>query len=498
MHLPHVLALAVLPSLLVPLGDEEIKEARKLFGQPAESDSHQARRILVAENSPEAVEVLLENLGRLEGGPGGGFLHPAHYRDVAWDGLVEITDIYARRVVEECVKDRRAEPLVRRWCIRLVGVWGEESFGDSVERCLKDKDEGVQREAAHTLGLLRHAPAAKDLAKLARDKDPVLRANAIGALARIDAAEWQEVWRAGLADKDAGVRCALLGIALEVDPEHAGTLSLAALADEDWRPRAQAVENLAGVRTKLAVDGLIGALGDQRAAVRERAQASLVQLTGQQHRNPATWERWWGDQREAFTFPEGQAPRAAADPQATQATYYDIPVTSDRIAFVIDKSRSMGEPMGSRDGTKDEVARAELDALLTRIQAMEQGLVFNVHTYNDRVETLFPRGPEELAKKTHRKALDFVEGGNLTGYKDIWQVLEMVVSEPELDTIYLLSSGEPEVGLYVHWPRVTDYLRDLNRFHKVTVHTIAFTDSDWYREQMQRIAEATGGEYRAL
>jgi len=73
-----------------------------------------------------------------------------------------------------------------------------------------------------------------------------------------------------------------------------------------------------------------------------------------------------------------------------------------------------------------------------------------------------------------------------------------VVPNPDLDTIYLLSSGEPDLGLYVHWNRVTDYLRDMNRFHKVVVHSIAYSDNDWYRQQMEEISKATGGQFHFI
>ncbi len=82
--------------------------------------------------------------------------------------------------------------------------------------------------------------------------------------------------------------------------------------------------------------------------------------------------------------------------------------------------------------------------------------------------------------------------------KDIWQVLETVVSDPDIDTAYLLSSGEPDIGLYVHWNRVTRHLADLNRFQKVVVHTVAFSDNDWYRKQLMKIAEVTGGDFEGF
>jgi hypothetical protein len=75
-------------------------------------------------------------------------------------------------------------------------------------------------------------------------------------------------------------------------------------------------------------------------------------------------------------------------------------------------------------------------------------------------------------------------------------VLESVLSDPTLDTAYLLSSGEPDTGLYVHWNRVTYQLQELNRFHKITVHSIAYTDNDWYAQQLERISDCTDGEFR--
>ena len=52
-----------------------------------------------------------------------------------------------------------------------------------------------------------------------------------------------------------------------------------------------------------------------------------------------------------------------------------------------------------------------------------------------------------------------------------------MLADETLDTVYLLSSGEPDTGLYVHWNRVTRHLADMNRFHKVVVHTVAYTDN---------------------
>jgi hypothetical protein len=49
---------------------------------------------------------------------------------------------------------------------------------------------------------------------------------------------------------------------------------------------------------------------------------------------------------------------------------------------------------------------------------------------------------------------------------------------------------------YVHWNRVTEHRKDLNHLQKVTVHTISYSNSKWYCDQLEKIAEAPGGEFR--
>ena len=110
---------------------------------------------------------------------------------------------------------------------------------------------------------------------------------------------------------------------------------------------------------------------------------------------------------------------------------------------------------------------------------------------------LSEKKPIELKKKTRKEALAFVADESEVGLKDVWQVLEKAIQDPTLDTIYLLSSGEPDMGLYVHWNRLTDYLADLNRFQKVVIHTVAYSDNNWFKQQLERIAEVTGGKFQA-
>jgi hypothetical protein len=470
----------------------ELEEARSKFGRTEEQECREGAEICVRLNNLAAVELMLEVL-RMWEDRGGGYLPQAHYRDVVWDGLRRITDPYARRRVAVEVDEAKLA-WVRQWCVEVLGEYGDAAFGEHVLSALRDKDLGTRRAAARAAGKIKVPGAVKPLTAMLGDKDEILRANALEALCRIDAPAHQAALLKGLKDKDGGVRCALLAAADECYPAAHEAWSSAALSDTDWRPRMQAVDNLGGVRTKTAVDALIRALADARPAVAARAVKRLQELTHQKHRQRAAWEAWWRDNRESFVFPEGAASAGGGD-EPRSVAYHGVQIASDHTAFMIDASAAMQGRLKSGEGSKAQAAHKELAAVLERLEGQ---LKFNVFTYAEEVESFEPHTPADLTAKTRKRALEFVEKARRGQRKDIWKLLEQVVSNPDLDTAFLLSSGEPDIGTYVHWNRVTWHLAELNRFHKVVVHTIVYSDSAWYREQLEKISSVTGGEHRGF
>jgi len=140
---------------------------------------------------------------------------------------------------------------------------------------------------------------------------------------------------------------------------------------------------------------------------------------------------------------------------------------------------------------KEEAAHEELKRVL---ELLDEKITFNVFNYEVEIAACTSK-PVKLTAKSRQKALDFASAPSKGRAKDIWQALFTVVPDATLDTMYLLSSGEPDTGLYVHWNRVTRHLADLNRYHKVVVHTVAYTDNEWFRDQLQKLAQVTGGHF---
>jgi HEAT repeat protein len=485
-------AFLALLGLAAPAFPEDLSRAKQLLAAPGEKDVRLGADACANANSPEAVELLLDVLER-DLGPARPHLASAHYRDIAWEGLERISAPAARDRVEKELRTNRKNAFVRQWCAELLGIYGDERFGPTLTKALADSHEGVRRWAARSLGLLRHAPAAPALERLLKDEDPMVRANAHEALAWIDPAASKERYLEALRqDPDGGVRCALLGAVPGLYREASRDLAAAALKDADWRPRMQAVDNLALLRTKESMDALVEAAGDVRPAVADRAATTLQRFTGKEIRDGASWKGWWAENRATFAFPEGDA--AAPEAKEPKTVAYGLPLVSDHVAFLLDKSARMADVLQATKTSKDRAAHDELQRVLSGLHGR---LVFQVYVYREEVEA-FRKEPVALDPKEQEKALRFVARQGTKGAKDIWKALETVVGDPAIDTAYLLSSGEPDVGLYVHWNRVTRHLQDLNRFHKVVVHTVVYSESQWFRDQLEKIAAATGGRFQWL
>ena len=495
----------LLPLLLLPSPDleaaitpqrgnpekEQVAEARKQINLHTEEGIFQANEICMRLQNEEATALLLEVLDWT----GNYGLSAAHYRDVAWAGLTQIESREAREAVVEALKAARKNPLARMWLARLVGLWGEAELAENLEKLLGDRDVGVKREAAQAMGRLRHVEAARKLERMMKDKDYVVRGNAHEALARIDPEEYREAFLEGLADDEGSVRCALLGAVQELYPEDAEAWSAAALDDEDWRPRLQAIDNLGGTRTLSAVDALIRSVDDPRPLLGRRAVEHLRALTGMKWSKQPQWESWWGENREGFEFPEGKsaAEEEQADPERTEATWNRIPIISDHVLFLVDRSLRMEDRLNEKGKSK---AAAAFDELSGALERLEGRLTFNIHAYNEEIE-VYSKKPVPLDARSRKKALTFMEDADTGGDKDLWAALVQALEDPEIDTIYLLTSGEPEVGLYVHGNRISEFLAELNRFQKVTVHAVAYSPQGFWHH-ISQIAAVTGGEFQGF
>jgi hypothetical protein len=207
---------------------------------------------------------------------------------------------------------------------------------------------------------------------------------------------------------------------------------------------------------------------------------------------------WWEAKGESFEFKSPDSKPASAPATGETGVFFGLPVDSDHVAFLIDRGATMASPAPSGKGSKMDEVMEELGRTL---RSLPSGTRFNVYSYANNVNS-WEKKPKETGEKAIASALEYLKSQPLAGRKDIWGALQSVLSDADIDTVYLMSDGEPEEGLYVHYNRVVDHIKRIEPLRKLVIHTVHVSDpswsagtAEWYRSQLREIAKATGGKY---
>jgi hypothetical protein len=295
--------------------------------------------------------------------------------------------------------------------------------------------------------------------------------------------------------------------ALAAQPDPATTAALATcLGGKSADIGTEAVRSLHGIRIKESIPALIRGLDSSHAAVKERAQIALADLTGEAFPDAVAWRAWWSQQ------PLDYKPKApttvAADDVSTPAPagpgtrFYGISTRSKHLVFILDRSGSM-EGQDAQGGRKMDVAKKEL---IEAIRTLPDDATFNIIFYNSDYD-LWQKKMTTATPANRKKAIAWVEKVEHVGATNIFDALERAFQLAGrgthdkaygllLDTVFLLSDGLPNRGRLI---AVNDILRsvaDLNALKQVKIHAIGI-GRDHDARLMRGLAELTGGSYIA-
>lgn len=432
----------------------------------------------------------------------------------------------AAAIVADLFSDR--SPYVRDAAVEACGNFTAADAVDTLAKAANSKDELTRRNVAAALGTTKQAAALAPLRKLARkdgapgvraaafdalwefkkdadalvlakegasDADPGVRAAAIEAAGRIGGDGAAAIVSAALTDADEGVRAVARLEMRFVAREEASAGLAAGAADPSWRVRAQIVDDAAWIRDAQAIDALVKLVGDPVQRVAASAHRVLQLLTGKElGRDADLWRAWWEQNRAAWKPPHGRLAelegRNAAAPGKTSATYHGVEVASAGVAFVLDFSGSMRDPMSKTDARpRWEVAREELTRCLA---ALPDGTLANVHLFQVETKSAFASAAA-LSAKTRGQIEGLLrqspaERGNLL------DAMLTALRDDRIDTVFLLSDGAPSDGEMVDKSRVQAAIRALNRRRKAVVHTIAVGSKNAAeRGFMEGVAREGGG-----
>lgn len=272
-----------------------------------------------------------------------------------------------------------------------------------------------------------------------------------------------------------------------------------ALMQDDEAYVRQTVALRVGVLKRSALaKALIGLLTDPRVRTRHVAATALEAICGKKlGYDPKAWAAWLADQDpgtpETMTFP----------------TYHGFTVHSDRVVFLVDASSSMTWPW-RKETHRIDVALSELQSVLGQLTPET---LFNVIVFSEK-PSAWKKEEVEASPKNVKSAAKWAERmmAEPQGDTFLYEALEAAfANNPQFDTIYLLTDGNPTAGRYWTQDGLLASVRAWTRTRRTAIHTIGLSLANEDRglpnlsenlhvmaKLMRALAAATSGQFREI
>jgi HEAT repeat protein len=393
--------------------------------------------------------------------------------------------------------------LALRFSMRAARSLDDPAVDAALTELATHRDPATRRDA---LALLAERRAQAALPRLEKLLDQAKHGDLPDLLTTIGAIRGNEPeWLARLEtyaeseglDVRNGVLAALGGTG---DPRWLPTLA-AGLESEAWSTRLAAARAIEAVRVRQSVWLLVNQLEKESGRLALEISEMLFRLTGKPFgRNAGLWAEWW--RNEGFELdPLDPAELEKVEREAesrrlrevTRSTFFGLRILSERVGFVIDVSGSMLEPTRGRyideqGEPRIEKAKAEL---LRALEGLERTALFNIVTFSDGTDSFAERS-QEVNAKTLASAQEFVRGLGAHGGTNLHAALSVALEDPDIDTIYVLSDGEPTVGDIVDPGAIRAAIARKNRHLGVVFHCIAVGGK---LHLLEDLARDSGGTY---
>jgi HEAT repeat protein len=398
------------------------------------------------------------------------------------------------------VRKNEWPPAVRIAAASALGKRASPAADEALLGALKAKDPRVQLAGMQALAERGDVGQARALEKLMRSRDEAVRWAAMIALDGLRAGELE--WEVELARAIEGRDSARRLAAVELFSRRPGPASLAALSarltDGSHLVRAAAIRALAPRREPSVVPLLIERMPLESLRVRAVLRDVLIQLTGRDHGpTAARWTDWWSAEGATFKLPpisEAAAANALRDRRKrenpTQAGFYGIPLGSDRVCFVIDTSGSMNYSLYT-GGSRLEAAVKELTQAIERFPV---GGRFNLVFFAGRVRPWKPALVEMRGTRA-AQAIKYARSQRAKGGTALYDALLEALDDEEVDTIVVLSDGQPSEGKLTDPAAILADIDHRNQLRGVVFHCVALNHAS---KLLEGLAEASGGSYREV
>jgi HEAT repeat protein len=369
-------------------------------------------------------------------------------------------------------------------CQTLAARNDRDAIPDVQKVADKCRDRACIRAALDALVVLRGNDPAwiEELVKLTKHEDAEVRALALTALGRTN------------------------------DKAHVAKLA-EALNDASWSTRLAALQGLESIHTKECIGPIIERMGKEEGRILRAFVDTLWRMTGQPFDDKVqAWSNWWkasGENFQPLTVEQVKKlevseaewrmkqtthveTRSFEDPTVKKTKFFGIRIISHHVLFIIDVSGSMNEQITSEyDGkagrTRIEVAKSELAKC---IQGLEPTAFFNIVTFSSDVKRWFEGRLAAASPKNLDEARAYVSKLLPFGGTNTYGALREAFKDPDVDTIFLMSDGEPSVGDVIDPVIIRDHVKQWNEHRDITINTIAVGGKF---EVLQWLADDSGG-----
>lgn len=285
----------------------------------------------------------------------------------------------------------------------------------------------------------------------------------------------------------------LLGLAMLLEMKSPAAVSYAQkyLRHRAWELRSLSIRYLSTCRDVTSIPLLISRFGKEKGRLAHELSTALFVHTGTRCWKATEWSSWWRKNKVGFALPHPESVKGGGSTSGGQTiSYYDIPLVSSRIAFLVDHSGSMGAKVGTdRKRNRLDMAKEQLRAV---VKALPKTHKVNLVTFESKVNRIW-RDIQRLSSNNREELLDFVKKMKLAGGTNTYGALMLAMEDPDVDTIYLLTDGQPSAGEIIDPDEIVEAVQRENRTRQVVIHCISIgLDSTL----LQDLAALTGGEYK--
>ncbi len=372
--------------------------------------------------------------------------------------------------------------------IYAVRSMKDERVDKALVKMLGDKAKEIVVASAKILGERKYKDALPALRRMwekgNKDRDIMRAGLTATAMIRQGDPAWIDELVAMTKHEDPELRSlAIDGLGSVADKSHLDKL-VAALDDKNWSTRLAALEALERIHMKETISPIILRMAKEEGRMKNEFANALWRMTGQPYSdNSEGWTNWWKENSEKFQLlsdadlekvKTGEEEWRLRQTTRVESKFFGIRIISHRVIFIIDVSGSMEEGLlndyrGKPAKSRMEVAKNELAKC---VEGLDPGALFNIYTFSSDIEKWIDGSLAAANEKNRGEGAAFVAKLMAGGGTNLYGAVQSAFTDPDVDTIFIMSDGEPSVGDVTDPTLIREHVKRWNENRKIVINTI--------------------------